>query len=94
MQHKPVLYQAVIDLLKPVPGGLYIDGTLGAGGHTRGLLKGSSPDGLVAGFDRDPQAIELAKDNLAEFGERVIFINDSYSNFQPHQTMTLPHCRN
>ena len=48
MQHIPVLYQAVIDLLKPVPGGLYIDGTLGAGGHSRGLLIDSSPDGQVA----------------------------------------------
>ena len=84
MQHIPVLYQAVLDLLKPVPGGLYIDGTLGSGGHTRGLLIDSSPDGLVAGFDRDPQALKLAKNNLAEFGERVIFIKDSYQNFQSH----------
>jgi 16S rRNA (cytosine1402-N4)-methyltransferase len=84
MQHIPVLYQAVLDLLKPVPGGLYVDGTLGAGGHARGVLMGSSPDGLVAGFDRDPQALELAKNNLAEFGERVIFIKDSYRNFQSH----------
>jgi 16S rRNA (cytosine1402-N4)-methyltransferase len=84
MQHIPVLYQAVLDLLRPVSGGLYIDGTLGAGGHTRGLLIGSSPDGQVAGFDRDPRAIELAKENLAEFGERVIFIKDSYRNFKSH----------
>ncbi|RLD01805.1 MAG: 16S rRNA (cytosine(1402)-N(4))-methyltransferase [Chloroflexi bacterium] len=84
MQHIPVLYQAVIDLLKPVPGGLYVDGTLGAGGHSRGLLIDSSPDGQVAGFDRDPRALELAKNNLAEFGERVIFIKDSYRNFQSY----------
>ena len=84
MQHIPVLYQAVLDLLRPIPGGLYIDGTLGSGGHTRGVLIDSSPDGLVAGFDRDPQALELAKNNLAEFGERVIFIKDSYQNFQSH----------
>jgi 16S rRNA (cytosine1402-N4)-methyltransferase len=84
MQHIPVLYQAVLDLLNPVSGGLYIDGTLGAGGHTRGLLIASSPAGKVAGFDRDPQALALAKQNLTEFGERVIFINDSYRNFQLH----------
>lgn len=84
MQHIPVLYQAVLDMLRPVPGGLYVDGTLGAGGHSRGLLLSSSPDGRVAGFDRDPQALELAKDNLAEFGERVIFINDSFRNFHLH----------
>jgi 16S rRNA (cytosine1402-N4)-methyltransferase len=84
MQHQPVLYQAVLDLLKPVPGGLYIDGTLGAGGHTRGMLLSSSPDGKVAGFDLDPQALELAKNNLAEFGERVIFIKDTYRNLELH----------
>ena len=92
MQHIPVLYQVVIDLLKPVPGGLYVDGTLGAGGHSRGLLIDSSPDGQVAGFDRDPRALELAKNNLAEFGERVIFINDSYRNFQSHLNNLNWHC--
>ena len=84
MQHIPVLYQEVLDLLKPVPGGLYLDGTLGAGGHARGVLKASSPDGKVVGLDRDPHALEIAKQNLAEFGERVIYINDSYRNFQSH----------
>jgi 16S rRNA (cytosine1402-N4)-methyltransferase len=84
MQHIPVLYQAVIDLLKPVPGGLYLDGTLGAGGHARGVLIASSPDGKVVGMDRDPQALEMARENLAEFGERVIFIKDTYRNFQSH----------
>jgi len=84
MQHIPVLYQAVLDLLKPVPGGRYLDGTLGAGGHTRGLLERSAPDGRVIGMDLDPQALQLAQKNLAEFGERVIFIKDSYRNFQSH----------
>ncbi len=84
MQHIPVLYQAVLDLLRPVSGGHYIDGTLGAGGHTRGILIDSSPDGLVAGFDRDPRALDLAKRNLAEFGDRVIYIKDSYKNFHSH----------
>ena len=92
MQHIPVLYQAVLDLLKPVPGCLYVDGTLGAGGHSRGLLIDSSPDGQVAGFDLDPRALELAKNNLAEFGERVILINDSYRNFQSHLNNLNWHC--
>ena len=84
MSHIPVLYQAVIDLLNPQPGGLYVDGTLGAGGHSRGLLSGSSPDGRVAGFDRDPQALALARENLAGFGDRLICFQDSYSNFRSH----------
>ena len=84
MSHIPVLYQAVIDLLNPEPGGLYVDGTLGAGGHSRGLLSKSSPDGRVAGFDRDPRALELAQMNLAGFGERLICIQDSYKNLRLH----------
>ena len=84
MSHIPVLYQAVIDLLNPIPGGLYVDGTLGAGGHSRGLLSATAPDGQVVGFDRDPVALELARTNLADFGERMIYIQDSYINFQSH----------
>ena len=84
MSHIPVLYQAVIDLLNPIPGGRYVDGTLGAGGHSKGLLSASAPDGQVVGFDRDPTALELAQKNLADFGERMIYIQDSYINFQSH----------
>lgn len=84
MSHIPVLYQAVIDLLNPIPGGRYVDGTLGAGGHSKGLLSASAPDGQVVGFDRDPAALELAQKNLADFGERMIYIQDSYINFQSH----------
>jgi 16S rRNA (cytosine1402-N4)-methyltransferase len=84
MQHVPVLFQEVLDILDPVPGGIYLDGTLGAGGHSRGILERSSPDGRVAGFDRDPQALALARENLAEFGNRIIMIQDSYQNFQSH----------
>jgi 16S rRNA (cytosine1402-N4)-methyltransferase len=65
MQHVPVLFQEVLDILNPIPGGFYLDGTLGAGGHSRGILERSSPDGQVVGFDRDPQALAVAKGNLA-----------------------------
>ncbi len=84
MQHVPVLFQEVLELLNPIPGGTYLDGTLGAGGHSRGILERSSPDGRVVGFDRDPQALSLARENLQEFGNRIIFIQDSYQNFQLH----------
>jgi 16S rRNA (cytosine1402-N4)-methyltransferase len=84
MQHVPVLFQEVLDILSPTPGGTYLDGTLGAGGHSRGILERSSPDGRVIGFDRDPQALALARENLAEFGNRIIAVHDSYQNFQSH----------
>lgn len=78
-EHVPVLYNEVMTYLQPQPGGRYIDGTLGAGGHTRGLLERSAPAGQVLAFDRDREAIAFAQQQLAEFGDRVHFIHDSYS---------------
>lgn len=62
-----------------VPGGVYVDGTLGAGGHTRGLLEQSAPDGRVIAFDRDPEAIALARQDLGALGERVTFVNANFA---------------
>jgi len=69
--HRPVLYQEVLAALRPRPGQRYIDGTVGAGGHAAGVLRGSVPDGLLLGLDRDPAALEIAGAALAEFGDRV-----------------------
>ncbi|MBK8985091.1 MAG: 16S rRNA (cytosine(1402)-N(4))-methyltransferase RsmH [Chloroflexi bacterium] len=80
MTHTPVLYQEVLNLLRPQPDGRYLDGTLGAGGHTAGILAASAPNGRVLGFDRDPEAIAFARQRLAEYGSRVTFVNDSYAN--------------
>ncbi len=78
--HQPVLYHEIIELLQPQPGGRYIDGTLGAGGHAWGILESSSPSGLLLGMDLDPIALQLAGDRLAEFGSRVVVIQASYDN--------------
>lgn len=77
--HTPVLYQEVLDLLRPQANGRYLDGTVGAGGHTAGILAASAPDGRVLAFDRDPEAIAFARQRLAEFGDRVSLVNDSYA---------------
>jgi 16S rRNA (cytosine1402-N4)-methyltransferase len=84
MPHISVLYQEVLDTLKPIPGGRYVDGTVGAGGHSRGILELSSPDGKLLGFDRDPEALALAENQLAEFGDRVELIQGSYSDLILH----------
>ncbi len=76
--HEPVLYQAVLDGLQPRKGGLYLDGTLGAGGHAAGILARSAPDGRLLGLDVDPQAIALARQRLAPFGARAIVRQASY----------------
>ncbi len=77
--HLPVLYQQVIRYLLPHSGGRYVDGTVGAGGHARGILEASAPDGLLLGLDVDPQALELAQAYLAPFGKRVILREASYT---------------
>jgi len=77
--HIPVLFSEVLDLLRPQPGGQYIDGTLGAGGHTTGILEASAPDGRVLVFDRDLEAIQFTRRRLEKFGESVVYINTSYS---------------
>ena len=84
MQHIPVLFQEVLDVLNPVPGGLYVDGTIGAGGHSRGILERSSPDGKLIGLDRDPAALVLAESNLAEFSDRVTLIHGSCVEMVSH----------
>ncbi len=76
--HVPVLYQEVISGLQPRPGGRYIDGTVGLGGHTSGLLEATTPDGMVLGIDRDPQALQEAHPKLAVFGERAMLKHGSY----------------
>ncbi|MFN3741296.1 MAG: 16S rRNA (cytosine(1402)-N(4))-methyltransferase RsmH [Anaerolineales bacterium] len=78
--HTPVLYQEVIRLLAPRDSGRYVDGTLGAGGHAYGILEASSPRGQLIGFDRDPQALELAAVSLSSFGDRVHLVHASFAS--------------
>ena len=80
MTHLPVLYNEIIHAMQPHREGLYIDGTLGAGGHAWGILQASSPDGRLLGLDVDPQALSLAREKLAEFSERAVLVRASYSS--------------
>lgn len=70
-EHRSVLLDEVLAQLDPVSGGIYADVTLGGGGHARGILERSAPDGRLIGTDRDPSALEAAGVALAEFGERA-----------------------
>ena len=78
--HTPVLYQQVLAALEPQDGGRYVDGTVGAGGHAAGILARSGPDGELLGLDRDPAALELAAERLAEYGSRVHLRQASYED--------------
>jgi 16S rRNA (cytosine1402-N4)-methyltransferase len=86
--HQPVLLQSVLAYLQPKSGGLYVDGTLGAGGHAAAILAASAPDGMLLGLDLDLQALEIARWNLAEYTARVHMRQASYLSI-PEQLAEL-----
>lgn len=77
--HISVLPREVITYLAPKPGGIYVDGTLGGGGHAELILEQSGPDGRLLGFDRDPAALAAAGERLQRFGDRVTLIHENFS---------------
>ncbi len=76
--HVSVLYKEVVEGLQPKSGARYIDGTVGAGGHAFGILESSSPRSELLGLDRDPAALNVARERLKEFGDRVHLRQASY----------------
>jgi len=78
--HQPVLYKEIIHALQPHTGGRYVDGTLGAGGHARGIMEASAPDGQLLGLDVDPQALAIARRNLAPYEHRIHLAQASYTS--------------
>ena len=77
--HRPVLYKEIIHALQPRRGGRYVDGTLGAGGHARGILEACAPDGQLLGLDVDPQALAIARKTLAPYEHRIHLVQASYT---------------
>ena len=77
--HIPFLREEAIRLLAPVDGGIFVDGTLGLGGHTEKILQSCGPSGRVIGFEWDASALELARKRLAPFGERFYGLHRNYS---------------
>ena len=82
LAHQPVLYKEIIHALQPRRGGRYVDCTLGAGGHARGILEACTPDGLLLGLDLDPQALALARETLAPFEGRVRLVQASHTTLR------------
>lgn len=77
--HIPVLCDKVIDSLSPKPEGVYVDGTVGLGGHSAAILETSAPNGRVIGIDLDVEALTIAKGKLHAFGERYSLINGNFA---------------
>ena len=81
-QHVPVMLDEVLAFLQPRAGGLYIDGTVGGGGHTAAILERSAPDGRVLGIDTDSQALARVRERLAEFVEngRLVLAQGNFAD--------------
>jgi len=76
--HKSVLLDEVVEFVAPKPGGVYVDATLGAGGHAEKILESTSPDGVLIGMDLDAGMLEIAKRRLEKFGNRCGFFESNF----------------
>jgi 16S rRNA (cytosine1402-N4)-methyltransferase len=76
MTHVPVMTAEALLHLRPEQGGLFVDCTVGLGGHSRALLEAGAT--RVIGFDRDPVALALARESLAPWGDRVELVHADY----------------
>ena len=80
--HKSVLLKETIDGLKIKPDGIYVDGTLGGGGHASEVARRLSDKGSIIGIDQDAAAIEAAGIRLKDFGEKVIIVRSNYCDMK------------
>ena len=74
--HEPVLLAEVLEALEPARGGAFVDCTVGLGGHARALLEGGAT--RLVGFDRDLDALAIAAERLAPFGDRAVLVHADY----------------
>ncbi len=86
-RHVPVLLSDALDFLCVRPAGTYVDCTLGLAGHAEGIMRRLGPGGRLIGFDRDPEALELATARLAkvaaEMGSQAPQVHAGWRGFQP-----------
>lgn len=81
-KHVSVLYDECIDGLKIKSDGIYVDGTLGGGGHSSGICSLLSKEGTLIGIDKDRDALNAAERRLEQFNCRKQFVQDNYSNIE------------
>lgn len=81
-KHKSVLLEETIEALNIKPDGIYVDGTLGGGGHAYEICKRLSDKGRLIGIDQDEDAIEAARLRLGEFNDKVTIIRSNYCDMK------------
>jgi len=89
-EHVPVLLDEIIEILNPQPGEVFVDCTLGGGGHSRAIVGRIIPGGRLIGIDQDTNALKAAQENLREFADNIDFVHSNYeklndiiSNYSP-----------
>jgi len=83
--HLSVMPDETIALLQPRPGGIYLDGTLGGGGHAALIARQCAPEnGMLIGIDQDQEALEAAGRRLAEFGATVRLVHGNFADLDRH----------
>ena len=78
--HKPVLFNEVMENIISEGDAVYVDCTLGGGGHTEGMLERSSAESKVIGIDQDKEAINFAKERLKKYGNKIEIFQDNFRN--------------
>lgn len=76
--HRPVLLHEVCHFMRARPGGMYIDATVGSGGHAERLLQGLDPPARLLALDRDAEALERAGERLRRYGSRVVLVQSDF----------------
>jgi 16S rRNA (cytosine1402-N4)-methyltransferase len=82
--HASVLLRESLELLAVRPGGLWVDGTVGLGGHAEAILRATAPDGRLLGTDRDAETLERARARLEPFGERARLVQSDFREVPRH----------
>ncbi|MDK9708751.1 MAG: 16S rRNA (cytosine(1402)-N(4))-methyltransferase RsmH [Desulforhopalus sp.] len=77
--HRSVLLEECMDFLQPASGGIYVDGTLGLGGHSAEILRRSAPDGRVVAFEWDESALGRSAGRLQEYAPRLTIIRRNFA---------------
>lgn len=80
IHHMPAMVTEAVTWLSVGAGRVYLDGTVGEGGHSQAILEASGPDGVVLGIDRDPRSVDAARRRLTGYGDRARIVHGNYAD--------------
>lgn len=92
--HTPVLVNEVVELLKMGGNGLYVDGTIGLGGHAAAILQACAPESHLLGIDLDAQALTIAKERLREYTGRFTLVEGNFADLDSTLETVSTHLKN